>query len=183
MTMNVVNNTGFSRFRNFALGAALALASVCMVGSANATVLLVNWTQPASGISISWNQFSNPTPYLFSSGSYVGVEITNFKSTGAKFINSYDTMYWYSTIRGGLFSTPGTKINVYGAQAYSGSENAPIFQIGDYSGFDENQDPIGTLTISAAAVPEPGAWSIMILGVGVIGAARRTRRRLAIATR
>ena len=39
---------------------------------------------------------------------------------------------------------------------------------------------IGTVTTSA--VPEPGAWALMLIGVGVLGAALRTRRRNLAAT-
>ena len=42
--------------------------------------------------------------------------------------------------------------------------------------------PIGTLTVSlvdASAAPEPAEWALLMLGMGGMGAALRTRRRLA----
>lgn len=41
---------------------------------------------------------------------------------------------------------------------------------------------VGALTVDFAEVPEPAVWSLMLLGFGGLGAALRTRRKLAIAT-
>jgi hypothetical protein len=35
-------------------------------------------------------------------------------------------------------------------------------------------------SVPTAAVPEPGAWALMLVGVGVVGAVLRTRRRMAM---
>ena len=40
--------------------------------------------------------------------------------------------------------------------------------------------PFDILTINSAA-PEPAAWALMMVGVGGMGAALRTRRRKAVA--
>jgi len=60
-------------------------------------------------------------------------------------------------------------INVTGI--YKGLNADPT----QYSGY------IGKVTLTASAAPEPAAWSLMILGVGGMGAALRTRRRKAVA--
>ena len=46
------------------------------------------------------------------------------------------------------------------------------FYIGDNNGFST-----GFANLTAAAVPEPATWAIMILGFGAIGAAIRSKRR------
>ena len=47
---------------------------------------------------------------------------------------------------------------------------------GDYSGFMDGQFDF---TIVGSGVPEPGAWSLMIVGLGLAGGALRRRRALA----
>lgn len=47
-----------------------------------------------------------------------------------------------------------------------------------------NGDNFGSITFdvtAAAAVPEPGAWALLIAGFGMVGAALRTRRRARLA--
>lgn len=55
-----------------------------------------------------------------------------------------------------------------------------IDPLGDPSA-DSNQRYRLTLSANVAAVPEPGTWGMMILGVGMTGFALRRRRRLALA--
>jgi hypothetical protein len=44
------------------------------------------------------------------------------------------------------------------------------------------ENPGYSLTVSPSPSPEPGAWALMILGFGALGAALRARRRAAIAS-
>ena len=48
--------------------------------------------------------------------------------------------------------------------------------------FDFIAGDTGSFSISYAAIPEPESWALLVLGFGVVGAARRRRSALRIAT-
>lgn len=54
------------------------------------------------------------------------------------------------------------------------------FSVFGYSGGVTYLDDV-TITTSAAPVPEPAAWAMMILGIGAIGATVRRKRTVAVA--
>ena len=43
------------------------------------------------------------------------------------------------------------------------------------------QELTGTEVIATASVPEPAAWTLVLIGFGGLGAALRNRRRIAVA--
>lgn len=73
--------------------------------------------------------------------------------------------------------------NFGGPDLFNGSATDPMFNLGTFNLTQVNTGPGtggGVLTISQApvgAVPEPGAWALMILGFGLAGAALRNRNR------
>ena len=98
-------------------------------------------------------------------------------------------------------NAPGTVLIASGSSTgpvtlYTNNASSPLSQAYKYYDFISLVDPLGSkyLThkvandafsigaISAtAAVPEPASWSLMILGVGGVGAALRRRRRMVAA--
>jgi hypothetical protein len=76
-----------------------------------------------------------------------------------------DFEFFSSSQGGGFEIVPTFSPNTFGAQLYSGPENAPTFLPGTYELNDGSADgPVGTLAIST---PEPG--SLMLVGVGLVG--------------
>lgn len=62
-----------------------------------------------------------------------------------------------------------------GPQLFTGPTSNPVFKIGTFTltGIVSGNS---TLTIAAAAVPEPAAWTLLIAGFGLVGAALRRRQ-------
>jgi hypothetical protein len=173
-----------------ALGAALALAGAA---SAKAETLLVTWTEASEGVSASWEQSSTPTPLSYQTGQYTDVPISDFKSTGALPIGPYSDILWFNeglsagnVATGGLFSTPDGYFVLFGPQAYTGPESAPVFQTGSYQGEDDfNNFAAATVTITSLSrsVPEPSTWVMVLMGFAGLAVAFRTRARFSRAER
>jgi hypothetical protein len=62
-----------------------------------------------------------------------------------------------------------------GLDIYGGTQSNPVFAPGTFALYDFTFMKSGVLTISGA--PEPAAWSMMLLGFGLLGAALRARKR------
>jgi hypothetical protein len=78
----------------------------------------------------------------------------------------------------------------YSGAAWQASLGAPLLVIGDGSGSDPSGigsmrvhgisfDNAPTENVLVSTAPEPGAWALMLAGVGLAGAALRRRRKLA----
>jgi hypothetical protein len=91
-----------------------------------------------------------------------------------------DLVYFEASLLDGLITSyyfvTAVKDQPYG-------DGSSVFFVGDtgqgVSILDFGAYPTGPLTISPAAVPEPGAWAMMIAGFGLIGIAARRRYALA----
>lgn len=68
---------------------------------------------------------------------------------------------------------------VGGPQLYSGSEATPTLLTGNFTVFDAFSG--APLSLSVAAVPEPAAWSMMVIGFGIVGELARRRQRVTVA--
>ena len=153
----------------FALPAVAAPLSFTLTGSREASFVLD----------------SNPTPTSFSSiilgGTNFGDQIS-FSDVGG----SYGGTPGVATIGFGTglaatlnIGSPSLGFTQFvGPNLFSGTAANPIFSAGTFS-LSSIVSGNSTLTISSlvGAVPEPGTWAMMILGLGMAGAGLRYRRR------
>lgn len=63
-----------------------------------------------------------------------------------------------------------------GPDLFTVSNMRPVFSLGTFQ-LTSIVSGSSTLTISAAAVPEPATWAMMLVGFGMLGAVIRYRRR------
>ena len=103
----------------------------------------------------------------------------------------------YNTISGTFGGTPGTAfvgfgtflvatLNIQtpslgftqfaGPDLFTVSNMRPVFSLGTFQ-LTSIVSGASTLTISAAAVPEPATWAMMLVGFGMMSGAMRYRRR------
>ncbi len=159
--------------------ATLAIASMALAATpSSGSTLLVEWTESGAGIDASWNEDSNPVPDGYNSLGAV-VSIWNFASTGSTSVGPYSFIIWYNADNYGLFDTPNSFYSLYGDQAYTGPESAPVFETGVYQGTDYTTGAAATVTISS--VPEASTWALMVLGFSGLGIAGWRARRTAAA--
>lgn len=153
--------------------AASVVALVCGVATAHAQELKFSYVEQG-GFDFSFIQDANPTPIDYDLGGFAQVAISDWTGN----IGPESSIYWISSAGGGLFATFDVSANVFGAQAYSGSEAAPVFAPGVFAGVDHVDGLSGVLTITEmSGVPEPATWAMLLIGLGAIGAAMRTARR------
>jgi PEP-CTERM motif len=165
--------------------AVLALgAMVCAAPAADAAPLLFNFSGP-SGTAV-FTLDSNPTPDYVHPLGLPGSDQFGFNNVAG----IYDGVAGVaSTINFGEgldaslnILAPGLGFTQFaGLALFTGTAYNPIFTPGTYTlpnAFLGN----GTLTISSVAgVPEPGVWAMMIAGLGMMGAAMRSRKRDVVA--
>ena len=180
---------------------ALLLAAALLGAASAASATTYNWSFSATSDDNGFGSFTTNAqneavsgwgsfylPGLGSTSRFTASLFTNANGTAQN--TSPDGSFYYDDVfavtnNGLLFEDKaGDYINVYAPSGLTdglGSNPGYIgasapgqwWIVGTQSG------EAGTLTISAA--PEPAAWSLMILGVGGVGAALRTRRRKALA--
>jgi hypothetical protein len=165
--------------------AVLALGAMVCAVPAEAAPLLFNFSGP-SGTAV-FTLDSNPTPDYVNSISFLpGSDQFGFDNVAGVFGGKpgvASTINFGEGIDAALnIVAPGLGFTQFGGPAlFTGTASAPMFTPGTYTlpnPFFGN----GTLTISSVAgVPEPGVWAMMMLGLGVVGAAMRFRPRQAIA--
>jgi hypothetical protein len=157
-----------------ALTAGFAAIGMFVAASAGAETLDVTWAVSPYGVVATWQQDSAPSPISYAPDVGTEVQIWNFETDVP--IPTLSSIVYYNSSEGVIFSTEifgGYYVN--GPQAYAGSEAAPQFAPGSFSGyFEGNPDNPSTLTF---AVPEPSTWALLIAGFAGLGCAYFGGRR------
>jgi hypothetical protein len=157
--------------------AAVALAAVSVAAGAHAGNLLFSYVEPG-GFDISFEQASTPSPEGDLDGNFTETYIWNFSGNDG----DEASIVWFDSQQFGGFQAPDATpaIRTVGSQVFTGSEAAPVFAPGVFTGiYDYSNGLTGTLTISS--VPEPATWAIMLLGLGALGGAMRVSRHETLA--
>ena len=160
--------------------AALAATGLFGTALARAETLEATWTYSPAGTPVTvatWEQDSAPTPLADVLGEATEISISDLVEfvpvgtpTSITYYNNAAFPVIFSTVPlGGIFVT--------GMQAYTGSEAAPQFAPGSFSGtvVDGNFSAPSTLTFTA--VPEPSTWVMLIAGFVGLSAAHLGRGR------
>jgi hypothetical protein len=155
---------------------ALVLASM----PAQAATYLFSYTGDATA---SFTLNSNPTPdFIETDFSFtISNVLVNFNS-----VDTIEDAFFYTLGEGGGFGIFGL-IDATGPQLYTGTQEAPVFNLGTFqtAAFFDGQAGNGTLVISEVPfvndVPEPASWAMLIAGFGLVGATMRRRRNDAVA--
>ena len=160
--------------------AALAATILFGAASARAEVLEATWTFSPAGTPVTvatWEQDLAPTPLASAPG--VGTEIpisdfVDFLGIGTlasiTYYNNSSYPYIFSTV-------PLGGIHVTGPQAYTGSEAAPQFAPGTFTGTVVAGDVSAPSTLTLTAVPEPSTWVMLIAGFVGLSAVQLGRWR------
>jgi hypothetical protein len=169
----------------------------CALGSITAhasDILVTVYETGASGIAeevASWEQDQNPTPITYVDNYYTTVPV--FDATG---LGGDTAVTWYSDGHLGGFTNYNLDFDVLAPTSYAFLESSPTFVPGDYHGVDIKSDftfvladytitvlpqplfapKFSRFSLDVQAVPEPGTWAMMLLGLGMIGAVVRRRR-------
>jgi hypothetical protein len=187
--------------RNLVLGAAGLIASLAANPAAAADVRFT-LTNPVIPGSVTWLLPQSPAPDIFAddahfalAGPILGTLTETWAGDGHV---EFGVLFFPTHEFGGGFGAFGFigfaasgppefdfpfDLQVGGPQLFTGPTEAPTFRLGTYALTDVCAYLCGgdlgdfTLTISAAAVPEPATWAMMILGFGGIGARVRARAR------
>lgn len=155
--------------------AATAMSLVAMPATASPILF-----QLSGGKTATFTIDSNAVPNFFSTSafgnqiSYDGVNGTFGGAAGTATIGFGSSIFAQLNILG---TTLG--FTQYGGpDLFTVVNNKPVFNFGTFSLSSITSGP-ATITISAAtaAVPEPAAWALMVLGFGAIGAAMRRREQ------
>ena len=128
---------------------------------------------------------ANPTPDFVEDGSFT-VRNVAFDQSPTGFAN----LGFYSASNSGGFNISDPTAlhsfgNFFGPQLYTGTEANPTFKTGTFALTDDQGAGTYTLNIASAigAVPEPGTWGMMILGMGAVGFAIRRRQKVRTSVR
>ena len=142
-------------------------------------------TEP-SGITASWAQSAEPVSSGYEIGVGVIVPVWGFTAdlgpfggtlTGVnslQFNNGTDAEKYAQPT---LSEPPYFYIAFFGPQLYSGSEAAPIFSPGVFTGY--GYPAFGTTTITFTDAPEISTWAMMLIGFTGLGFAAMRKRNKA----
>lgn len=171
----------------------LAVAGLLAIGTAlPANAVLLNYRLTGE-INASWQIDSDRAPDDVRSGLF-GYYNVPLDVDGVHYDNALIYMFAWWALGGveadlGLDQTGAGTGTLFSAvsvdpyaqnmgQIYTGSESDPTLLVGewDFVNYDDYQNDPSTppsYHLSVSMVPEPAAWSLMIIGLGAIGAAKR----------
>ena len=88
-----------------------------------------------------------------------------------------------STVTATAFSFFGGGVaNVFVPLAFTSGVNTLTFSYsGAAQGLGDEAWGLSNVVVTGGAVPEPASWALMIVGFGMVGAAARSHRRVAVA--
>jgi hypothetical protein len=161
--------------RNGLYAAAALAAALCVTSAANAATYLLDFTTVGN------TDFGDITfttagpwtsPVTAVSGSIDGSAITGLSSYAGSDNTLYDTAPHVSY--GGV--SISTALDTFNFANVSG-----LILTKESVNPSGSQQDLETLVGAISAVPEPATWAAMLLGFGGIGAAMRSRRKLALA--
>lgn len=147
-------------------GSKFALLTTGAAGVATVLTQIFNMT---AGEAISFMVAFSTTEYgdpAFDDAGALGIfDFTNFAGT---------TLFSQSVSTAGAYAnTPWTKVTFTAPVSGSYALNASVRNVGD-NGFNSY------LLLDAPAVPEPGTWMLMLLGVGAVGFSMRRRHNVRV---
>ncbi len=150
------------------LTALAGLAVLGTAGPAEAAVLMFDLTGTQTA------NFSIDTSATPPVGNFNRVQFTNVAGTfnGTNTVASF-VRFFQSVSQGGLNIQVGKSlvVNASGPQLFTGTLDQPSFVAGTY------QLTTGTLRIAdVSALPEPAAWTVMLLGFAGVGVSLRRGR-------
>jgi hypothetical protein len=128
-------------------------------------------------IYITRTDIDGSVPYVFSSNFTSNVLPKKWSVTEASYVSTINQLYTGALLSSHTF----TKIGTFTAlKSFAGGQEG-LYSV--TTRYTLNAPTTGTSlsTVSIAAVPEPGAWALMIMGFGGTGAMLRSRRRPAAA--
>ena len=137
---------------------------------------------------------TTPTSFdLFGADNQIGSSITTYLTTTATGgVYNFDWTYTSHDCCGSYYDPAGAMLNGTTFQLSSAGTTAGVIESGSVTFFLNPGDTFGfyvsstdtccgrgeiLVTGDVGAAPEPATWSLMILGIGGMGAALRTRRR------
>lgn len=142
--------------------------------------------QSIYGVVYGWNGTSPTTELWRSPVGTANAGLLDFTPTGVRLTQGQTYVAFLSTFgiqnNSGL-ATVGTCLTFVGCNSNS-TPNLGTLITGNVLGsglvfnpvVNNSQDATFSVTITAAATPEPATWAMMILGMGVVGCALRRRR-------
>ena len=158
------------------IAAAALLGTIAVAVPASADPLLYSFTPTLAGAqSFTFNMDSKPSP-LASTPFQFTARSQNLTVNGIARTGIFDFDFYTIAGSGGLFST---SLGSYlGPQLFSGTTSAPTLLTGNFTLTGGPSGAGGILTVKSlvAAVPEPGTWAMMIVGLGLAGSAMRRRK-------
>ncbi len=150
--------------------AAVVAAGIALTASAAQAEMLDFSLVISNGESGTWTLPSSPVPdYYFSDGAEFSDVFTGV------FADQSEVEFRTSSNKGGLIV--GT-LGFGGAQIFGGTTESPTFAPGVFDLTGTSRTASGeTAVLTITAVPEPTTWTLMIVGIGGLGAALRATRK------